>query len=284
VAVFAAGYTTSESIVRNNLCIDNGLSPRLAALQGAVYLHTWNNGPIKGLAIENNTIQWNPPVPDAAAIVNDALAPDSPISFQHNHVISTALRIYRSNAQFAPSGNTYEAGGAPLFTLGNLRDVSLTALQAEAKERGSKFSPIPSFGSPATSLRIEADVNLDLDQDGLLAPDARAQLVVLRNLAGQYGPDRLKVVVHARSKGAAELEANAIRDLEDVYPGSVQFDHHVSSSFSAGTIRMLTPSGISLQEWQGFQNAATLGQSVRARLGAPQYAHKQSPVSAEENK
>jgi hypothetical protein len=275
VAVFAAGYSTSESLVRDNLCIDNGLSPRLAALQGAVYLHTWNEGPIKGLSLENNTIQWNPAVPDAAAIVNDALVPDTPISFMHNHVTSSVPRIYRSNARFAPSENTYEMAGAPLFTLGNLRDVSLTALQAAGKEPGSEVSQTRSFGPPATGLRIEADVDLDLDSDGLVAPGTRAQLIVLRDLAGQYDPDRLKVVVHVRSKSAAGPESNALRDLEDVYPGVLQLDHRVSASFQAGAVRMLNSSGISLHEWHGFQNAATLGGEVRARLGAPQYAHLQ---------
>ena len=280
VAVFAAGYTTSESVVRDNLCIDNGLSPRLAALQGAVYLHTWNDGPIKGLAVENNTIWWNPPVPDAPALVNDALIPDSPISFRHNHVISTAPRVYRSNAQFAASENTYDIAGAPLFTLGALHDVSLTALQAAGKELGSKVSQTRSFGPPATSLRIETD--LDLDSDGLLAPGTRAQLVVLRDLAGQYGPERLKILIHLRSKSETGSETNALRDLEDVYPGVLQFDHHASANFRAGIIRMLTSSGISLQEWQGFQNAATLGGAVRARLGAPQYAHVQVFLPHEE--
>ena len=69
-AVFAAGYVTSESVVRGNLCIDNGLSPRLAAMQGAAYISTWNGGVIRNLRIENNAIVWNPPVASAAAIVN----------------------------------------------------------------------------------------------------------------------------------------------------------------------------------------------------------------------
>ena len=275
VAVFAAGYTTRESVVRENLCIDNGQSPRLAILQGAVYLHTWNDGPIKGLAIENNTIQWNPSVPDAAAIVNDALVPGSPISFQHNHVMSSAPRIYRSNAQFRPSENTYKLAGSPLFTLGTLRDVSLAALQDEGMELGSKVAQILSSAPPATSLRIEATLDLDLDADGLLSSETRAQLVVLRDLAGQYGPDRLKVLVHLRSKSEPGSESNALRDLEDVYPGVLQFDHRVFTNFQEGIIRMLTASGTALHEWHGFQNAATLGGAVRTRLGAPQFAHMQ---------
>jgi hypothetical protein len=284
LAVFAAGYTTSESVVRENLCIDNGLSPRLAVLQGAIYLHTWNDGPIKGLEIDNNMIQWNPPVPEAAAIVNDALAPDSPISFRHNHVISTAPLIYRSNSQFASSENIYDVAGAPRFTLGALRDVSLTELQSAGSETGSKLVPVSSSRAAATSFLIEADIDLDLDSDGLIAPGPRAQLVVLRDLAGQYGPDRLKVVVHVRNKGAAGPEANALRDLEDVYPGALEYDHHPPANSPAGVIRMLNASGAVEQEWHGFQNAATLGGAVRARLGVPQYAHMQRLAPQGENK
>jgi hypothetical protein len=276
VAVFAAGYTTSESIVRDNLCVDNGLSPRLAALQGAVYLHTWNDGPIKGLQFEGNTIQWNPPVPDAAAIVNDALIPGMPVAFQHNRVVSSALHIYRSNAQLSPSANTYNVDGEALFTFGDLHDVTLSALQAAGKESESSLAHRPLSAAADSSLRIEAYVDLALDSDGLLAPDARAQLVVLRNMAGQYGSDRVKVCVHLRSKDPADLEANALRDLEDVYPGALHYDHATSTN-NLGTVRLLTPAGSAVHEWQGFQNAATLGAAVRARLGAPQYAHAQPP-------
>jgi|HubBroStandDraft_6_1064221.scaffolds.fasta_scaffold60714_2 hypothetical protein len=281
VAVFAAGYTTSESAVRDNLCIDNGLSPRLAALQGAVYLHTWNDGPIKGLEFENNTIQWNPPVADAAAIVNDALIPDSPVYFRHNRITSTTPHIYRSNAQFAPSANTYNLAGTPLFTLGDLHDASLAALQAVGKESESRVVHIP-LPTVVKALRIEAYIDIDIDVDGLLAPSARAQLVVLRDLAGQYGPDRLKVLIHPHSRSAVGLEVNALRDLEDVYPGALRYDYKTPVKASAAVIRLLTSSGTPLLEWHGFQDAAALGGAVRARLGAPQYAHMQQPSPLEE--
>ncbi len=48
VAVFAAGWVTGNSMVRNNTCAANGLSPRLASRQGAVFLSTWNGGKIRG--------------------------------------------------------------------------------------------------------------------------------------------------------------------------------------------------------------------------------------------
>lgn len=283
-AVFAAGFTTSESVFRENLCINNGLSPRLAALQGAVYLHTWNDGPIHGLVVEHNTIEWNPPVPDAAAVVNDALVVGDPIVFRQNRVTSATPRIYRSNARMTPSENTYLVAGDPQFTLGDFHDVSLAALQKAGQEKGSVLSmPTPPSRSEP-DLAVDAGLELAFDRDGLLAPETRAQLVVLRSLAGQYGADRLKVTVHLGSQAAPGLEANALRDLEDVYPGALHFDHTLSPAGSRGVITLRSSAGSMLQQWHGFQNAATLGGTVRALLGAPQFSHMQRSLSAEEKR
>src|SRR5581483_7037013 len=46
-AIFGAGWVTSHSIIRGNICAANGLSPRLARRQGAIFLSTWNNGKLK---------------------------------------------------------------------------------------------------------------------------------------------------------------------------------------------------------------------------------------------
>ena len=281
VAVFAAGYVTSESEVRNNLCIDNGLSPRLAALQGAVYLHTWNDGPIRGLRFENNTIRWNPPVAGAAAIVNDALVEGSPALFTHNHIVSTGLRMYRSNAQIAPSMNTYSLAGEPLFTLGDRHDVTLAALQQTGIELGSSLSRPLAQVLEKTPLHLEASINLAFDADGLLEPATRAQLVVLRSLAGQYDPGRLTVLVHLQN-GEDRRQANTLSDLEDVYPSALHYDRKTTTNFPAGAIRLFSSQGRLLEEWHGFQNAATLGGAVRARLGVPSFAHLQKPETSEE--
>ncbi len=284
IAVFAAGFTTSESVVRQNLCVNNGLSPRLAALQGAVYLHTWNDGPIRGLVVQGNTIEWNPPVPGAAAIVNDALVNGDPFVFRQNRVISATPRIYRSNARWVPSENTYVSAGEPLFTLGDLHDVSLASLQKAGQEMGSVLSKPNAPAHSEIALALDADLELAFDRDGLLAPETRAQLVVLRSLAGQYGADRLKVSVHLRSQAAPGLEANALRDLEDVYAGALHFDHTLSPTGSLGVITLRSSAGAMLQQWRGFQNAAMLGGTVRALLGAPQFSHMQRPLSPEKRK
>ena len=61
IAVFAAGYITHHSEVRGNTCLNNARSPRMAQFQGAIFLHTWNDGKLDGLVVEGNTIYWNPP-------------------------------------------------------------------------------------------------------------------------------------------------------------------------------------------------------------------------------
>jgi hypothetical protein len=140
LAVFAAGYVTGESVVRDNLCIDNGLSPRLAALQGAVYLHAWNGGVLRGLRMEHNTIRWNPPVATAAAIVDDASTGGTPVTFTGNRIESAAPLFYRTNAQFAPSANTYRYSGAGdvRFTLGDRREVTLRPPASKRAQRWNK--------------------------------------------------------------------------------------------------------------------------------------------------
>lgn len=270
-AVFAAGYVTASSIVRNNLCVDNGLSPRLAAMQGAAYVSTWNGGVIHDLRIENNTFIWNPPVSSAAAIVDVADTGGMPIVFTGNRVQSSAPLLYRTNSHFAPSSNAYQYSGSaqPIFTLDAMDRVSLDKLQAKGLERGSTLLKSDHHSSSTGALRLDVTLSLSLDSDGLLAPDPRAQLVVLRSLANQHSSDTLKITVHlSKSTESPEqhlAETNALRDL-DADP--VQFDE---TGQGEDIIRLLTADGRVLQEWKGFQNASVLGGAVRRLVGPPMY-------------
>lgn len=277
IAVFAAGYVTSDSIVRNNLCIDNALSPRLAALQGAVYLHTWNGGAIRNLSVEHNTILWDPPVASAAAIVDDADSGETQIIFTGNHVASSGSRFYQASAQFAPSANVYSYSGAgdAHFLLGGKSGSTLAAAQAAGFEKGSTLVNQPATTPTEIGLRLDAEVAFGLDADGLLAEDALAQLTVLRSLANQYQGGALAVTVHLcdpRDPSSAEATglSNALLDLD---AKEIQFKH---DGKAAGLIRLTTTDGRLLEEWHGFQNAATLGGAVRTLIGAPHFAAMRS--------
>ena len=63
-AVFGAeGLTTRSSVIRRNVCAGVGRSPRLARHHGAIHLYTWTKGRLDGVRIEENVIEWAPPVP-----------------------------------------------------------------------------------------------------------------------------------------------------------------------------------------------------------------------------
>ena len=270
-AVFAAGYVTSSSIVRDNLCVNNGLSPRLAAMQGAAYLSTWNGGVIHDLRIEGNTFIWNPPVSSAAAIVDVAETGGTSIVFRGNHVETAAPLVYRAGREFAPAANSYQSpeSSQARFTLGSVKDVTLETLQKAGFEIGSTVSARSPHDPLAAPLRLEATLEFALDPDGLLAPEPRAQLVVLRSLAAQYPRERLSVVVHLRkhpqSPEQATDQANALLDLQ---PASIQFENDGEGD---DMIRLVAE-GKTLFEQRGFQNAAVLGGEVRKLLGAPSYS------------
>jgi hypothetical protein len=109
------------------------------------------------------------------------------------------------------------------------------------------------------------------DGDGLLSSAPRAQLMVLRSLAAQYGAGALRVTVHLRDPASptpdqASALANALLDLD-----APQI-HFVHDGKTADSIQLFTAGGQMLKEWNGFQNAAALGAAVRAYLGPPRYA------------
>jgi hypothetical protein len=273
LAVFAADSVTSESVLRDNLCIDNGLSPRLAALQGVVYLLTWNGGTIRNLRIEHNTILWNPPVPTAAAVVNGATITGAPATFTNNRIESSAPLFYRSGAQFAPSANIYRYSGSAdaRFTLGDRHEVTLPALQTAGIESGTTLERVDAPRQFEATLRLDANVDFALDADGLLAPTTRAQLMVLRSLSMQYGSTALAITVHLHTAAHTSAGETAALDnaLLDLNATPIRFEH---DGMESGTLRLRTSDGRLIEQWSGFQNAATLGGAVRARLGAPHYA------------
>lgn len=115
VSVFGAGGPLGNSInsvVRYNVCVNNARSPRLAKLQGAIFVHTWNNGYLDGTKIYNNTIYWSPPT-DAPALVNDAEFTGSGVNlFANNLVWSTTPQFIRSSSGLKLEGNLYWYAGA----------------------------------------------------------------------------------------------------------------------------------------------------------------------------
>ena len=106
IAVFAAGYITHQSRVRGNTCLNNGRSPRMAKFQGAIFLHTWNDGKLDGLVVEDNTVYWDPPGP-APAVINDAAFQGANGIFRNNRIYSTSSWMSTSDRSLNFQANQY---------------------------------------------------------------------------------------------------------------------------------------------------------------------------------
>jgi len=277
IAVFGAGYVTSHSRVRNNLCIDNSVSPRMAATEGAVEIYTWNGGTLRDLEFRGNTILWNPRVPGAAPIVCNASVDGPPIVFVNNTIESTSPLIYRIDHPFASTDNLFKLNGAPLFNVGDKQAVTLDMLQSAGMEMRSSVKPLEAV-TPASSAQAIATINPALDSDGLLADDPREQLLLLRSFGGQYSRDRLNITVHLPRTTPSQAEANALIDLEDVYPGTLHYVHDVDSgadALLAGRLHIALSDGTHILDMDGFFNVTAMGLAIRTHLGPPDYAHMQ---------
>jgi hypothetical protein len=100
-AVFAAEkQITTNSIIRRNLCIDNGRSPKLARRQGDMFISTWEDGVLDGVAIENNTFYWIPLIDTPAVMMDHADFRGSRPNIVTGNKIFTAVSepIHTSNA------------------------------------------------------------------------------------------------------------------------------------------------------------------------------------------
>src|SRR3984957_14467043 len=106
IAVFAAGYVTHHSEVRGNTCLNNGRSPRMAKFEGAIFLHTWNDGKLDGLVVEDNTVYWDPPG-TAPAVINDAAFEGANGIFRNNRIYSTSPWMSASDRSLNSQANKY---------------------------------------------------------------------------------------------------------------------------------------------------------------------------------
>jgi hypothetical protein len=298
MATFGAGYVTHDAVLRGNVCVDNGMSPRMARLQGAVYIHTWNGGSIDGLIVEDNLIEWNPPVP-SAAIVNDEGSEfgGSTAVVRHNTIRSTSPALMRSSGdRLVFENNRYEYSGLdrPWWQWDGKTWHSLAALQAAGASRGSTLRSAPrrqrSMGAGFTSVSLRKLVDLDgrpvastaayrlitgldlrLDGDDLFSSATMARLSVLRTLAREYNRDQLQILVFVPDSHPTAALRNALLDLDT--PG-IRFVRAPSGQNRIPT-ELIDREGRVAAQWAatftGF-NAATVGYAVRRALGVPIYA------------
>lgn len=305
-AVFGAGYVTHDGVLRENLCVDNGMSPRMATLQGAIYIRTWNGGKIDGLTIEKNTIVWDPPV-QAAPIVNDegAQLEGNPLVVRDNLIRTGSPNLMRSfggELQFTRNRYEYYGRQDPYWNWNGKRWDSLQALQAAGAEAGSELrvktarltegSDRPAAGPPfaigplaglpgldgkalpaaeKAQCTLATALDLRLDSDGLFTPEAMARLSALRTLAREYAARQLQIVAVVPDAQLNEALRNALLDLD---VPSIRFVQ-AAAAMGAMPTALIDGNNKVAAQWEAGSsdlNAASLGYAVRRELGAPIYA------------
>ena len=289
VSVFGAGFTTRQSIVRGNLCIDNARSPRMADYQGAIYLLTWNNGKIDGLTIENNTVFWNP-VERVPALLNDAAIKEGSAVFRNNTIYSTSPWLVDSHTSLGFEGNHYRlfTARAPEWRVGGRSYNSAAALQGAKLEGGGEAYSHAleqwgaaygvAAGSPAQAkavhrekIRLTSTIPVRLSADGLLNDEALQQLTVLKSFAAQYVPLGLEVDVVFSSPRAELFRSTAFRNaVGDLSLREITTSELTSHAAQRTVLSMMNST--QMHQWRGLVGPVELGLALRGALGDPVFS------------
>ncbi len=191
ISVFGAGGgTTTDSIVRYNVCANNGRSARLAERQGDLYLSTWGGGSLDGVEIYNNTFYWNPPV-DAPFLKNDAqFVGNRPNFFKNNLVLSSVPALVDSNRSLELDHNLYWYPGPrlPEWRYGEQLHSELAAFRESGGQeaKGLFLDPLletsaktfslpfhPAAGSPAVDRGLDVPGGPAFDFFGRSVPHGK---------------------------------------------------------------------------------------------------------------
>jgi hypothetical protein len=146
VGIFGAwNLSTTNSIVRYNICANNGRSDPY--LQGDIYLKTWDGGSLDGVEIYNNTIYWNPAAPSPALSNREnALVGTAPLFFKNNIIVSSTGAFVSTDANLTLDHNLYWArDGAPAWEYGSGSWNSFTSFQSAALQEAHGLYADPLF-------------------------------------------------------------------------------------------------------------------------------------------
>ncbi|HYZ86454.1 MAG TPA: right-handed parallel beta-helix repeat-containing protein [Bryobacteraceae bacterium] len=193
VSVFGGmGKLTRNSVVKNNVCVNNGRSPKLAARQGDVYIATWFKGTIDGFDIHHNTFVWNPPVP--VSLIHDGLPEEGvsklveggPSELIRGNVFLSRLPVSveeKSRVQLGHNLTWLDSHGQPSGFDPLLRP---TVASVTAGALLPATEPLPPRQNGAVLLRIYVDPQ---------RPETRANLQRAWSASVQYGREHVGVEV-----------------------------------------------------------------------------------------
>lgn len=251
VAIFGANGPTRDSVVDSNLCLHNGLSPRLAQRQGAILLMTWGTGSIEGTTISNNRVDWHP-------------GGDTP-------VVQTGAQLQATNVVL--SGNQFHTAGLQLVddVLQYTGTKNLYFLEDGSQQDADRIDPVLAAKEPTSATILEPSQNMihsvwhsqNRWQLTASAPhDAQefaSLLVLLKSIAVQFHHAGLTITLEG---DAAQLGAARDALLEE---------DGVQLKPAAAAEHLLVLTGEEVHRWDTVPSFSELGLLLRNHIGEPNY-------------
>jgi hypothetical protein len=294
VSVFGAESKNGDSVnsvVRNNICINNGRSPRLAKRQGAIFLYTWRGGKLDGVRIENNTVLWNPPL-DAPAIHNEALFTGERANIiSGNTIESSTSSVVSSIPGMKYENNRYIVSrmSEPSWSFDGKQYSDLEAVRRGAhQEAGSTVSQrsrcsfaAQTSGDMYASAGKANDAERNWTLLASLVPEgsenerqSRSQMVVIQSMTYQFSKLGLHAVVIPAVPADSAVPANWIYDWDF---GSAVHLEQLSSNSPAKAyqidktpqVLLISPSGKVVKRWKVPAAPAEIWMALRSYLGTP---------------
>ncbi|PYT23334.1 MAG: hypothetical protein DMG58_28310 [Acidobacteria bacterium] len=284
---------TTNSVIRYNVCVNNGRSPKLAQRQGDLYISTWEDGALDGVLVHNNTLYWNPPVNAPALQMDHAdFKGAAPNLFSNNVIISSVPSMIHASRRLEFKRNVYwyRGRGPASWTYGEpspkpppddsfvqpcldeqlrprpgsslinaawrLPKLSASEVLGAPHDGGSDIGAIEFKGpapQPVSAPKLEFRAD-DGQSTSLVRRNGKWLLLVVGDLDDEARSQLVFIQTALAQYGHGDLEAAlAIRDA----PGNLRYD------WNLGGIRLLNGAGEA-------RNRLRISQSVAVLLVSPE--------------
>jgi hypothetical protein len=266
VSVFGASGPTVASLVADNLCLNNGMSPRLAQRQGAILLMTWQDGSIDGVEIRGNRVDWQA-AGDAPAVQTGSDLRARGVALRNNEIWSTG-------STFVDAGLNYK-GEKNLYVLADRNPASLNVARQRFEtlpEQSSSLKEAPAqgeksaFGVVTTNTegwKLIATIPSAMFRSAG-SPELRGVLVELKSAALQFGHSGLQVIF------VSDGSAKQLLDDWQLREDGIQIQE--SAAANAGfSIKLISPAGTIFTNWAAYPGPTTLGLALRQSVGEPSF-------------
>jgi len=283
VSVFGAEGTSGNSIhseIRQNTCIHNGRSPRLAKRQGAIFLYTWNGGKLEGVEIADNIIVWDAPARVPAFQSSAEFVGNLPNRFTDNTVIAMSRSFVSSSANVQYSGNHYCAPSAAAPSSSTEADPAT----AKTDELCGCVERLLQETAGTDPRKSGAQVSVRADRwvlGGVLAPPgdpaasaSRSQFVLIESMLYQFanlGLASIVVPAHPISQHDLKLwrsdwNIDSAIELDAANASGLR----TAESATSAALMLISPSGQIAARWQFPVPPGDVWLQIQRHLGTPE--------------